>query len=442
MLKLVVYRLISFVPTLILVMAGTFILSKLTPGDPITGVLETEAPLEMDAAGRLAAYNNIGHQLGLDLPLFYFSALPYQQPREFFTWPILSQRMAEKLLALGAIPDSVSAMMSSYQVDANPMNDHTNLPRTESLLLSEVSTFLSTFDSNAASLFRKGHPQSSVSLTNFWPHWHWHGTKNQFHQWIQGAFTLQFGRSTQDQQPVNTKIKKAIRWTLCINLTALVLAYLIAVPLGVYSGWAPNSRLDQYSQFLLTIFFAIPVFWLATLLVVFFSTAEYGSWTNLFPAAGIWDSKPDDTFLQMLLRNAGQFIIPIVTLTTSMLAYITRQIRSNIAEQYHAPYILQARAKGLSEHTIMWKHAFKNASFPLITMLANLLPASIAGALVVEIICNVPGIGRLMFDAIYAQDWPVVIAVVTISAWLTMIGLLLADLGYRLVDPRIKQSAI
>ncbi len=442
MLKLVVYRLISFVPTLILVMAGTFVLSKLTPGDPITSALETEAPLEMDAAERLAAYNNVGHQLGLDLPLFYFSALPYRQPEDYYTWPILFQRMAEKLLALGALPDSVSAMMSSLQVHPSPVSNNMHLPRMESLLLSEVDTFLGTLDLNAVSRFRTGRPQTSVFLTDFWPHWHWHGTKNQFHRWVKGAFTLQFGTSMQDQQPVNIKIKKAIRWTLCINLTALVLAYLIAIPLGVYSGWAPNSRLDQYSQFLLTIFFAIPVFWLATLLVVFFSTAEYGSWTNLFPAAGIWDSRPDDTFLQMLMRNAGQFMIPIIALTTSMLAYITRQIRSNIAEQYHTPYILQARAKGLSEHTIMWKHAFKNASFPLITMLANLLPASIAGALVVEIICNVPGIGRLMFDAIYAQDWPVVMAAVTISAWLTMIGLLLADLGYRLVDPRIKRSGI
>jgi peptide/nickel transport system permease protein len=139
-----------------------------------------------------------------------------------------------------------------------------------------------------------------------------------------------------------------------------------------------------------------------------------------------------------LAQNAGQFVIPILCLTLSITAYVSRQVESSVNEENPKRYILQTKAKGLGDHSIIWKHLFRNSSFPLITLISGILPASISGSLVLEVICNIPGMGRLLVDAIFGQDWSVVILVVFISSFLTIIGLLLSDILYRIADPRLQ----
>jgi peptide/nickel transport system permease protein len=220
-------------------------------------------------------------------------------------------------------------------------------------------------------------------------------------------------------------------------LSAILLAYLFATLIGTYAGWWGGS-FDKISSFILYLIYSIPVFWLTTILVVFFTTPEYGSWTNVFPTAGIWDATSLDSFGTIIRKNGGQFIIPILVLSTTLMAYLARIVRNSIIEEKSKTYVTHARTKGLSEKSILWRHIFRNASFPLITLFASAFPAALAGSLVIEIICNIPGTGRLLYDSIIDQDWPVVLGVVMISSLLTILGLLVSDILYRWADPRVK----
>jgi peptide/nickel transport system permease protein len=269
------------------------------------------------------------------------------------------------------------------------------------------------------------------------PDFIWHGLNNQFHHWIVNSFSLKFGLSVVDGQPASRKIWLALRWTLIINILSIAIGYLLAILTGVYAGWW-GGAFDRMMSLILYFIYSIPVFWLTTILVVFFTTTEYGSWTNIFPAAGIIRAEASDPFLKVISRNAGQLIIPVLVLGTSLMAYIARIVRNSVAEERYKSYVTHARTKGLTEHYILWKHVFRNASFPLITLLASVLPASLAGSLVVEVICNLPGSGRLLYDAVIDHDWPVVNGVIMISALLTILGLLISDILYRVADPRIK----
>ena len=117
---------------------------------------------------------------------------------------------------------------------------------------------------------------------------------------------------------------------------------------------------------------------------------------------------------------------------------MTRQLRNSMIDTFQQDFIRTARAKGLSENTIVWKHAFKNSIFPLITIFGNVLPAAFSGSVIIEVIFNIQGMGYLMWDSIFARDWQVVYTVLMIAALLTVIGILLADLLYAFIDPRIK----
>ena len=132
------------------------------------------------------------------------------------------------------------------------------------------------------------------------------------------------------------------------------------------------------------------------------------------------------------------FFLPVVCVTYGALAYITRQVRNSMLGILQSDYIRTARAKGLSERQVIWKHAFPNALFPLITMFGSILPSAIAGALIVELIFNIPGIGKLTIDSIYTKDWPIVYALLLLTAIMTVVGILLAYLLYAWADPRVQ----
>lgn len=453
MLKLIFYRIAWFIPTILIVLGLTFFLVKLSPGDPVDYYLDTETSGIQSREQYFDQYNQTARFLGLDQPNFYFDLSPYQTDASFYELPYAYQKLAKTCLQENYSWPQTNAFLNlliDFRANrATPLEDRLILEghiheQQPFKIIQQLSTLIDTetpkSESGTFSLESFIIRHNSVESL-YIPKWHWHGKANQFHAWITGALTFDFGSSRQDGQLVNSKLLAAIRWTLCINLTSLLLAYLLAIPVGVYSGWYTNSFFDRMSNFIFTVFYAVPIFWMATIFVVFFTTTEYGGWTNIFPAAGIWFSNAGDSFSEILRKNIGQFLIPVFTLSTALLAYITRQIRGSMAEEKKAAYIFQARAKGLSEQKIIWSHAFKNASFPLITMLASILPSSIAGSLVLEIICNVPGIGRLLYDSIFNQDWPVLMGVVGITAWLTMIGLLISDIVYRVVDPRLQVSA-
>jgi len=248
-----------------------------------------------------------------------------------------------------------------------------------------------------------------------------------------------FGTSFQDNRPVFEKMVERVPITMSMNLIAVLLAYIIAVPLGIYSATHQDSYFDRISTFFLFAMYSLPVFWVGTMAVTFLCSYEY---LSIFPSTGIraTDFSDNWTFFQKLSDYSAHLALPIIIYTYGSFAFISRQMRSAMLETVRQDYIRTARAKGLSERVVIYKHALRNSLIPVITLLAGILPSLIGGSVIVETIFSIPGMGELSFKALVARDYPMIMAVFTISAVLTLAGILVSDILYSFADPRIAFS--
>lgn len=258
----------------------------------------------------------------------------------------------------------------------------------------------------------------------------------QYLLWVKRVFTLDFGTSFKDHRPVLDKIVERLPITLQINIISIFLVYLIAIPFGVYSATHAESKTDR----LLTLFFfflySLPSFWVAVLLIMFLGGGDF--W-DLLPVYGVSSIGAESwPFFQRLMDRLWHLALPVTCLTYGGLAYLSRLTRAEMLEVIREDYIRTARAKGLSERTVIFKHALRNALLPIVTLLAFLLPAMFGGSVIIESIFSIPGMGQLGFEAVLSRDYPLIMAITTISAVLTLIGLLLSDILYAILDPRIK----
>ena len=267
----------------------------------------------------------------------------------------------------------------------------------------------------------------------------WHLDKplwQQYLLWLRDLATLEFGRSFQDNRPVLEKIAERLPITLAMNLFAVLIAYGIAIPLGVYSATHSGTALDRFLTFLLFALYSLPSFWVAMLAVTFLCNPEY---LALFPTGGIRSIFHSEqwSLWQRVLDYAWHLALPMLVYTYASFAFISRQMRSALLEVLRQDYIRTAYAKGLPGRVVIWKHAVRNSLIPIVTLLAGILPTLISGSVIVETIFSIPGMGELSFRALVARDYPVIMAVFTLSAVLTLVGILLADILYAVVDPRI-----
>ena len=267
----------------------------------------------------------------------------------------------------------------------------------------------------------------------------WHLDKplwQQYLLWLRDLVTLEFGRSFQDNRPVLEKIAERLPITLAMNLFAVLIAYGIAIPLGVYSATHSGTALDRFLTFLLFALYSLPSFWVAMLAVTFLCNPEY---LALFPTGGIRSIFHSEqwSLWQRIVDYAWHLTLPMLVYTYASFAFISRQMRSALLEVLRQDYICIAYAKGLPGRVVIWKHAVRNSLIPIVTLLAGILPSLIGGSVIVETIFSIPGMGELSFRALVARDYPVIMAVFTLSAVLTLVGILLADILYAVVDPRI-----
>lgn len=267
------------------------------------------------------------------------------------------------------------------------------------------------------------------------PGFQWYGFDNQYHNWFANFFSGKFGYSVIDSQPVESKIWSYLRWTLILNSVAILLVFLLSIPIGVYSAVYRGTYLDQWSTIGLFMLYSLPSFWIATLLIVFFTTPEYGM--DWFPSHGLGDFSDDASFGERFWGRLHHMVLPIFCMTYVSLAFVSRQMRGGMLDVMQQDYIRTAWAKGLGKGQVIWKHAFRNALFPIITLVASIFPRVLAGSLVIEVIFSIPGMGKLTIDSITSNDWPVVYTILMISALMTMIGILVADILYAWSDPRV-----
>jgi peptide/nickel transport system permease protein len=254
--------------------------------------------------------------------------------------------------------------------------------------------------------------------------------------WLGKLVRLDFGDSYKDQRPVIAKIKETLPVTLQIEVIVIFLIYLISIPLGVYSATHQYSLGDRITTVILFILYSLPSFWVAMLLMLFFGGGRFLDW---FPVNGLNSFGAENlAWGPWLLDRLWHLVLPVICLTYGGLAGLSRYARAGMMEVIRQDYIRTARAYGFSEKTVIWKYALRNSLIPIVTLLATLLPALIAGSFIIESIFSIPGMGRLGFEAILSRDYPLIMGILSISAILTLLGLLLSDIMYAVVDPRIK----
>jgi peptide/nickel transport system permease protein len=257
----------------------------------------------------------------------------------------------------------------------------------------------------------------------------------QFGQWFGMVLTLDFGESYSYHLPVLDLIKERLPISLQLSLISIFLTYIIAIPLGVFSATHQFKLSDKIITVILFILYSLPSFWLANMLILF---TTGGDFPHIFPSRYLHSPGADSLpLIQYLLDWAWHLVLPITCLTYASFAYISRQMRVGMLDVIRQDFIRTARAKGLSEHTVIFKHALRNALIPTVTLLASLLPALLGGSVIIEEIFTIEGMGKLSFDAILNRDYPIINAIAFFSAFLTLLGMLLTDIAYVIVDPRI-----
>ena len=257
----------------------------------------------------------------------------------------------------------------------------------------------------------------------------------QYFTWLGKLARLDLGRSfSSDNRPVLDKIKERLPITLSLNLVALMIEFGLAIPIGVLAALKRNSRFDKGTTVFVYLGIAMPNFWLALLLMYLFGVRL--SWlpiSNLHTlgyesyswCAQVWDL-------------AKHLFLPIIIASFGSLAGVSRYMRSGMLGVIGQDYIVTARAKGLSERVVIWKHALRNALLPLVTLLGFSVPGLIGGSVIIETIFSIPGMGQLFYQGVMSRDYPVVMGILVIGAFLTLLGNLLADIGYAFADPRVR----
>jgi peptide/nickel transport system permease protein len=446
-----------------------FWLSKQVPGDEILDYLSIETGAYSTALRpdqQHEAYQHVAQKRGLDLPLFYFSLHKGIYPKSLFTIFPIEDRQAVKAwinhsrnnhasielyssirnalryaCPKGAslpIADSCCNQLAAIlvQPDVNQLHQQANalyqqikMDGRDSVLTSMVKLI-----SEQSTALQEQH---RLSFSEYFPSLTWNGSHNQYHHWITGLLSLQPLASLVDGRNAWTKILEALKWTLILNGLSFLLAIGLGVLIGIWSGVRDGKRKEKWLSVLLFTFFAIPSFWLATLLILLFSSGE---WLSILPPGGLGQYHGAHSFLEKWGIIAMHLVLPVFCLTIGSLAYISRQMKQSVLHEFSQPYVSSLRTLGISEKTILKKHVIRNALFPMITMMGNALPAILSGSLIIEVIFSIPGMGRLMFTSLMARDWPVVFPILMLGAGVTIFAYTLTDVVYKWIDPRVKST--
>ena len=489
MFKYALKRILTFIPMLIAISLLSFVISINAPGDPVERLSKaagSEGSAEQQSGASKKIKQELRKKLGLDLPIFYFSITDlaasdtlykvqdkYQKANlEALThqsgnWEAVSEYYLSLLDLQKAhqIIDAKEIVLNDTSLSLNRVNEAANQ------FGFEIGSLLETSDETLVPLkFEKmnGLLQNHIFLSNLktplsnvtksreilftnatrWktyiPTISWYGGKNQYHLWLlgngkdrKGLLRGDFGISYIDSQPIESKIWQKVGISFSLSIISIFFAYLISIPIGIYSAYKKDSAADKGMSLVLFVLYSMPSFFVATLLLLQFANPDNLSW---FPVSGIQDPTIFDPnwSLWMKLKHRMPFLIlPIITYTYGSFAFLSRIMRVGMIDVVSQDYIRTARAKGLGEGKVILKHALRNSLLPVITVFAAIFPMAIGGSIIIEVIFSIPGMGVEVLNSILNYDYPMIITVFTLSGFLTMIGYLVADLLYAVVDPRI-----
>ncbi|MEC8611007.1 MAG: ABC transporter permease [Bacteroidota bacterium] len=495
MLKYIAKRILIFIPTLVAISLLAFIINVSAPADPVEKLANSadkEGAANQQSNASKKIKQDLRKKLGLDLPVFYFSfgkqsdcdtlyrvadkdhaACLSELSHYYGNWNDVSDyfhqlmltQLSHSQLDLNTIFTSNQDSILSFSLSKNEINDiitKSNFAINAMLETAKPEVLQTKFDSltflynkfeflapvktefeRTKAAYDKMLTQKS-SWKSYIPNIIWYGSKNQYHFWLfgdgnqrKGVVRGDFGFSYIDSQPINTKIWSKVWISFSFSILSVIFAYIISIPLGIFSAYKKDSRFDRVSSIIVFVLYSMPGFFIGVLLLYTFANPDTLRW---FPVSGIQDPTlfdSDWSFTQKFSHRAPYFILPLITYTYSSFAFLSRIMRVGVIDVFSQDYIRTARAKGLGERTVVLKHALRNSLLPIITVFANIFPLAIGGSVIIETIFTIPGMGFEIYNSILNSDYPMIVAVFTIIGFLTMVGYLVADILYAVVDPRI-----
>lgn len=487
MLRYLLRRLLYFIPTLFAVSLVSFFLSSLVPGDPVRMSFEGK---ELDGAltpgdrpGR-QAYLEQRHRMGLDRPPFYFSIsdatvpdtlhrIPDPQRREeirrlaweYGDWELVARFLEKQNAFQRSMASLLQKKRSDPLIEAKgTLGRLIRDPGTNSVerRLFKIERKLERagrsgeceeeFKELAMAFNRMS--RNRTRIPRYIPQVHWHGSKNRYHLWLfgdrpwfskpdpekayrsAGFLRGDLGQSYSNGRPVSSMIGEALQWTLLFSGLSVLLVYGLSIPIGVFMSMYQGRFQQKGSQGLLLFLYSLPEFWVGTILIALFANPDV---LKLFPAAFSLMEFPEEASLwERGIIFIKHLTLPLFCYTYGSLAYVSRQMEGGMIQAFGEDFMRAVQAKGVPRQGRVWKHAFRNALLPIITLFGTVLPFLISGSVIIESIFSIPGMGKLAYDALLTRDHPTVFSLVMISAILTMLGTLLSDLLYAWADPRIR----
>lgn len=477
----IVKRLLWSIPTLLAIVLVGFVLLVYTPGDPVKTVLhlsDSDDPLKPVSPNIEKQKREWEDKLGLNLPLFYFTIQSGALPSDLYEITNKKEQNTIRALCLKtgdsqqvfqyrrlldsfhltflkdvkSIPanekDSYAERIAELTSRYNTLLYETDLVKIKNLQGGLVAiTYFGYFKESyrAAIRLQDVHLESGNLSKVFIPSIQFH-SQSRFHQWLfgdgkysKGILRGDFGISYVSQEPITNHIYKNLFWSVLFSGFGIIMAYLISIPIGIRSAIHNNSFGERLITVFLFILYAIPVFFMGTLLQTFLANNQY---LHIFEPTGIQPIrgfKPNSNLIERIWQSLPYMILPIICFTYSSIAFLTKLTKTAVLETLNQPYIQTAKAKGLPFKTIIYKHAFRNALIPLITVFANIFPVLVGGSVIVETIFTIPGMGTEMFSSYFSNNIPVIISIFTLTGIFTVVGFFISDILYLIVDPRIRK---
>ena len=496
MLKYVLRRILVFIPTLIAITLLGFVIMVSAPGDPVERMVvaaQAGGEIGSQTANQMEQKKFWSRKLGLDLPIFYLSLNSMAQSdtlyriydknereslsrlsSQYGNWPAISEYYA----AISALHNAHSTLkidsanakgesIDQFKEDVNTsFFESSSLKASYSLVVIESKferleeLYSTPYMSPLKDEFEivktkfKTVQETATPWKKYVPVVNWY-PRNQYHRWIfgdgnwitgknaeftRGAIRGDFGTSYTTKMPIKEVIGIKIFWSFFFSMVSVFLAYIISIPLGVQAAVHKDSRFDRITTVVLFILYSLPNFFVATVLLMWFANPDVLHW---FPASGVEPVRgfaPDASFMERWSEHLPFLVLPIISYAYGSFAFLSRIMRVSMLEIVNQDYIRTARAKGLSEKVVIYKHALRNGLLPIITVFANIFPVAIGGSVILEVIFTIPGMGGESFNAIVNQNYPMLIAIFTITGVLTLVGYLVSDILYAIADPRISFS--
>ena len=403
-------RLLIGVPTVLVSSVVAFLMMRSSPQDEASLILERKGVVPDRFENYTALYEAAYHALDLHKPIFYFSILPntYHPNIRSITNPQIR---------------NLVSMLSAKHYHYEEVLDQVR--RQQAVGIQEPADLqMEVFIKKSGLEPRKIH----------FPVFRWHGPDNQYHLWMGRLIRFEWGNSFHDGVPVLSKIGKALGWTVGIISFSMILTLIIGIGVGIVLSRWPKSLPSYIMDFIIGLSYATPSFWLASMVLVFFCTDVFGLkvfQVNRLYFGEVWSLSYVGYFLEKIAPA-------VVLLTTVESLFVGKMLQSKYIELYQQPFVIALRAKGLSIYEVFRYHLLRPAITPIFTTLVQNLPQAIAGSLILELVFNIPGMGRLVLDSLRMADWPVVSMILLSLSILSVWAFIIADVVLFRLDPRVK----